>query len=953
MLNVIIHRKLQFTAAIALAFLVAAATVWPMRLYTEDHTYLSGLNIDSVSEEVTEDLDAGNYFIAQYDHLQTLEFYVASVTSGTEAYFQLFHRTESGGLELVAEETVELPDEVPGYASVSVDADMEFGDTYVFTLCGVDGSRFTVGFESMEEALATGTSPLYSSGFYNDTTKEGLAVQMRLTYRVELSKWPSLVLVVAFLLLALAAGALVGRYYKARPERNAEVTVLQALQRIFTPVTLAVGAAAFIAVWPMKLFDSRLPDILVYETGIVLAVLLILYALWHDRSGVKSVLSIHHLRRNVWHYFIIFCIALIMSCSADYMNATSDLQHAVSMNLIAGLLCMIIYMMGDAKANLNAWVSRVFVIGTIAAVIWYFVNRVPASEADAQMLNAILRTRAFACVMAAIALTATVVTVVQRRLSASRPDAGISKPLIAAVGILAVMLLVFRNTRQWIPLMIGIWAMFYIRYRYWSGRLRLLQDLCEGIVLDFLFKVAYTMLHRYYMAYRFSRFSMHFHTVTVTAYYLTIVAAAALTLFVWKYRESAGMRFKERMAHLWKEAFLLGLVGAYMLMTLTRSGIGAFAILVVIAAIACALPLPGRHDAALPCGGAAAPEKEAGGTAPAQAGVSMKETAGPAAKTPMHTAGAAGASRETAGTGETAPAAGRGAFGRAFRALCAMALTVLLTFPLAFTGQRLISTVYAHPERFEDLETYDDWLVRNVTWNCTRFMNIEIFLRDFGDRVIGGELGSALYYGMGWEEAQTYRTSELDSASDVLYEEVGQLASANETAAGLLLTSADETAAGLLLTSDRNGYNEGLLESGDASNGRVAMYIAYLQNLNLTGHDVMWLTMENGETTTHAHNIILQVAYDCGVPTGLIFLAVLVLLFAASYRYALKVRTDDPAEKDEAGGDYRRSRYALMSFLLMTGFCVIGMVEWIFHFSNPFTIAVLFARAPVLFPERE
>ena len=945
MLNTIIHKRTAAIAAVFCALLTALATIWPMQLYTEDHTYTSGLDPVRISDEVTEDLDAGEYFTAQHDHLQTLEFYVNSIISGEEARVQLFHVGENSAIEILAEEVVNLPAEVPGYASVPIDADLVVGDTYVYTVRGSDGSRFTVAYESAADAEETGKAAQYQVGFYNDTSIEGVALKTRLTYTVTLSLIPSLLRAAVYVAAAALVILALVLLFALRPAWNGETTILRALQVILTPVILLAGVISFLAVWPMKLFDSRLLDILVYETGILTAVLIGLYALWHDRTGLPEGLTRQKMPDSIRHYAIIVCIALMLDASADYMNATTELVHNSSMHRIVILLSLIILFMGKAAWNGSAVTCTVALVCVVSGVIYCASAHLPATDPDYVLGNEVIYTRALACSLAAVAAASVLVMLIEAFRRKEKAPAGFSRLAAGSAVLLAVLLLLFRNTRLWIPLLIAMWAMFYLRYRRWEGRTRLLEDLCKGILLDFICKVAYSMLHRYYMAYRFSRFSMHFHTVTVTAYYLVIAAAAALVLFIMKWRETDGLPVRPRIACIWKETVLLGFAGSYMLMSLTRSGIGAAAILVVLAAF-CTAGMVKKYDSpAINDSADRAVSPEQGAPSPAV----QAETA------------EAGAAVQTDGPG--APSRNAGAFVTAgqrvksgFAALGAIALAVICAFPMVFSGQRLISTAYGQPERFEDIETYDDWLVRNVTWNCTRFMNVEIFLRDFGDRILGGDIGSNLYYSLNWNVPQGYRTSQREDGEEeeerglLIADSAAVLASADEAQAGAILAARGAGSGSSALRASEYAVvasmsevatleeDNGALQTGDLTNGRMALYLTYFENLNLTGHDVMGVTLESGEVAVHAHNVILQAAFDCGIPTGVVFLAVLVLLLALSFRYALR--------------GWRTDRYSLLPFLLLTGFLVIGMVEWIFHFSNPFTIVVLFAIAPILFPER-
>ncbi len=876
MLRTVIQKKNAVYAGLLIVLAVALATIWPMRLYREDHTFASGLDPVQVSDAVTEDEDAGEYFTAQYDHLQILKFYVNSVQTGSKAQFQLFRVLDNGAMELTAEEEVTLPDEVPAYAAVSVDADLVPGDTYVYTVRGLEGSRFTVGFESQAEALASGKAPLYQTGFYHDSGIDGAALKTSLQYRIAETKGPSMVRGLGYTAVFAAAFLLVFLFFRKFPERNTVTSVLRAMQTGLTPAAILVFGLAFVAVWPLRLFDGRIPDILIYEAGVLLGAGWCLYGLWHSREEIPDLVNESLARKNIWHYGIIVCIALIMSKSADYMNATNDYIHDTAMAWIVVLICLITLLMGDIASNCNAKTAAVTVVSVLLAVIYSVHSRIPAAEdAEAAWKNSVTTSRAAACAAAAVAVTSLICMLADRIRRKQKPLTGVRKGLLAVVVVFTVWILIFRNTRLWTPLLAGIWLLFYLRYRFWTGKDRFLQDLCEGILLDFAFKVAYTMLHRYYLAYMYSRFSMHFHTPTVTAYYLVIVCAAAVTLFVRKLRESAGLDLRGRMARTWKEAFFLGLACSYMAMSLTRSGIGILALLLLIAAFYLGNLGPGKKSP----------------------GFRLKTGA---------------------------------------KTLLSFLLVLVLTFPVAFTGQRLISTVYAHPQRFTELEPYDDWVLRNVTWNCTAFMNVEIFIRDFGDRILGGEIGSKIYYGNEWNVPQGYRTADLRQTAAPVQDVM--LASADKSglpASGKML---GQPAAPMLLATQAE-LEAGSIDTGDLSNGRMGLYLAYLKRLNWTGHDEMGVPLESGEIAVHAHNIFLQTAYDSGIPAGVLLLAVVLGVWGTALSYAKK--------------QGKKDGYALLPFLLATGFGLTGMVEWIFHFSNPYTIVMLFAMAPLLLPDKE
>lgn len=130
-------------------------------------------------------------------------------------------------------------------------------------------------------------------------------------------------------------------------------------------------------------------------------------------------------------------------------------------------------------------------------------------------------------------------------------------------------------------------------------------------------------------------------------------------------------------------------------------------------------------------------------------------------------------------------------------------------------------------------------------------------------------------------------------------------------------------------------YLESLDNAYDRTGGRMDIYMAYLKNLNLTGHDEIALAAEK-ETYVHAHNAFLQVAHDYGIFTGIAFLLVGLCALIRSFTYARNKSVD--------------SLFTLLPFTVIIAFGVASLTEWTFHPSVPFTLALFLMQAPLLSP---
>ena len=905
-----IKKKTAFIYVILISALLFGSTFFPLRLYHENVLIAGSGEIAQVSDVIDAGRDAGDYFLAQRSHLQYMEIRIEEILNGEKMIVQLFGHAKSGGFELLAEEKIPFPESGNGFVRVPIDVDLTEGEEYVFTLRGYEDAEFRTAYEVVDLS-GNPAVPAYRLGFYQDTGIAGVAVITKFGYRVPLGNRKTAAAAGAILLLAGVLLAAVVLYYKNRPEKNVQITLHRVLQCTLTPAVILTGAVAAAAVWPMQLFDDRLADIITYETGIAVFVFTCLYALWHKQGEEEAGIKKTALAALMPHLAIIVMIACVFDQCAKYMNALNDFEHHRSEAMIISLISAIILVMGWRRENLDhssagrigldsmaqmkrtaEWtrillnICPLLVIAAGAPVgrNYYIAQRTGTEDPQFEIINEVLRYQIVSRVMLAAAVFCILAAAVRAAIHYKRSGAAKKTGkrdlfqwiLYIITVVFFVMLYINSYGRQWITELIVMYALLFCAYLLWEEREQWLRDLSAGIILNFLCMAVYSMLHRYYFAYYYSRFSMHFHTVTVTAYYLLLPEAAALTLLLLKWREldrEAGLTGFAKMRTLWKELLLFGIVTSYLLMSLSRAGIFIAFLLIVASAF-------------------------------------------------------------------FVFSFGKGGLVRPVIRLFAMALALLIVFPMIFTGQRIISTVVRQPERFEALEPYPDAILRNPSWDSRWFMSIEVFTEMLLDRVIGGP-ASALS-----EKIKSGNDGQWVENDPKLSGEYGALFPSGEggnadTQTGkrknsLLFARANRIPAkGSRLLAADPGWEMSGLEEGDYSNGRLELYRAYLDEIEMTGHSYMGATLPNGDLAVHAHNIFLQTAFDSGIPTGIMLLVFGLVLLAGALRYYFtRVGKGD--------------RYCLLPVLVVTGFGLTGMVEWIFHFCNPFTVMLMMSILPVL-----
>ena len=158
----------------------------------------------------------------------------------------------------------------------------------------------------------------------------------------------------------------------------------------------------------------------------------------------------------------------------------------------------------------------------------------------------------------------------------------LAKPAYGYAGLLGVffaMSITFRNGRWWTVAMVVAFTLFYLSYGMWEHKERLLVNVARGVVIQFIISTGYCLLHRPYVTFRNARYTHNFHTVTITATYLTMVECVAIVILLAKLAKS------RKLKDTWKELVFFGVVSSYMIFTMARTAFLAVGVMVVFALV--------------------------------------------------------------------------------------------------------------------------------------------------------------------------------------------------------------------------------------------------------------------------------------------------------------------------------------------------------------------------------
>ncbi len=234
-----------------------------------------------------------------------------------------------------------------------------------------------------------------------------------------------------------------------------------------------------------------------------------------------------------------------------------------------------------------------------------------------------------------------------------------------------------------------------------------------------------------------------------------------------------------------------------------------------------------------------------------------------------------------------------------------MMSAVIVCMPVTFTMQRTVPALVSDPYVYE-IESYVDDALRGRKLDSVEFMRVGRFIDVFAEKIFGIPEGTFDIYGEIAEYERTHEKEEAHGGAELTEKEKAEEAQEAEEA-----------------------------EDEDYTNGRLDIFRSYIEQLNMTGHEEMGALLADGEIATHAHNIYLQVAYDHGIPVGILFVLAGVGTFIASCLYYHK-------KKDKI-------TYAALPAVVTIAVAVAGLVEWIFHLSNPCGFILMLVITPLLF----
>lgn len=904
----------------AFAFVIAVITfaiiisIFPLRIWNDIRTEVGGGTENGCTQGIDSTHDAIQDFVAQYDRIDSISVHVNELTKGRYMHITFW---DVDNWRVMYEETIDLAaKELPGYVDIPLGLDLEVGGNYriIFT---VWHATYVLGTESVEGS----TNPAIGAFYYQDTMVEESHLLAKYNYKVPMAKTMSLTLMIMVFMIGCALTGVTRTLCKEA--RNQYITIGRVCQYVLNPIVILIYAVLAVMVFPLKTFDDRAADICFYELGLILAFITAIYVINHKRkdsivtvlkscdlaSDKKGFLGNMPLFDKVMSCIQMVFIALSLVYAAQYMNDLYDIYHSISERQMVLCLLLVTVCFQSKKELISLQNIVLTIIGAASGFYYYHQNKLPVSEKEYDLHNLILKLTIAIVVVAAI-LLADYIRYLFRLVTkkAVRSSASITIYGIFVIVFFAC-LIILRNTRWWGVVLALVFAVMYIRMNCADRSAHWNTIATGGLILNIIYTIGYCLLFRYFTGFVMGRYSMQFHTVTVTAEYLTIMQVMAAALLLAKVASGSKIsRLKDFIAYVFKEMILFGVISAYMIFTLSRTGYLA-AIVTIIVLILMVTLREGR---------------DAGKTLLRGILVCIVSVviAFPMTFTLQRIIPVMVGHPYFYEVEDAAPSA-RG--GRDFDDYKYMSVERFYSL----FRQKILGVSATEYNFVDDPYNYDE--------------NGNYLYDEDGNPVTGEVIG----YHMG-TDADMCADSYIDKMS-------------GDDGAGRLIASSTDgmyvAEAAIVVGSENSDVqDDSSFEEGDEafdeseegeenaeavddySNGRIDIWKAYIKELNLTGHDEMGAVAEDGELLAHAHNVYIQVAYDHGIIAGILFGLLIVAGIAFSGVY------------------YFRNKglfAATVPFAVITGFAIAGLTEWNFQLCNPMTVALMLLLPVIMFKRRK
>jgi len=801
-----VSRNKAISYIIIIISVLLLLAVWPTKLIRYSVTAKSDEVIAKESDPISVEYNLTQMFEGIGGRLESVDLYVCNDMSGQIITFRLYDQEHKQVYEQFY--TVDEDFIAPGFINIPIRYSLVDKNEYSFIVEGLTQELYLA-----YEDRTTTTSPVNFYMAYGGAEVPEYDVIIRYNVSKPFGTVGVVVWIVALGIVSAVA------FFALKRIKDKEVALRTVFRVTINPILVFAAVCVVYVVLIMRLFGPDTKNNLFVTMGFLMLIFVVgciinFADISIDIEKIKTV--------DIKKYLQIVSIATVIWYCYEYMNGLYDIFHYYSMCKFLIAFCFVLIFTFSNKEIFNIPNAVWLIAGPI---IGYYIAQSHAGEPEAGELYRLYGWLVAVGGFVAVNIVYTLVRFAKGKVCAAK----LNLFFVIPFAIFGTGISLLANTRYWVWILVGICVLTMFRLVFWEKREQFSANICLGILLNFYMMVWYSINHRVYYYYQFYRYPMGYHTVTVTAYYVSLIICAAL---VWLYSKT---KEGKKLIDLIPQLFTLGMAGTFLLLTMSRTGFlstGAVVLLFVIVVTA----------------------------------VSDEEKK-------------------------------RRLF---WKTLGIMVVAVLYMFPVTYALVDIGPRIANDPITYE-YEYRDFTFTEGMPYSDASYMTIEQFAREFSKKVFGVNLDA--------------------------------LASSNDKKTIDIINEIDPFVMKAYASDGQSDLDD---EDNDISNGRFDIFRSYIKEWNLWGHDIMGAELPDGEIAVHAHNTFLQVIHDHGLVFGIYFVIFMMYVFVLGIKRAIKY-TDG---------------YEMLMPVIMIGFCVASMVEWILHLCNPFGFTLFLSMMPLVLAEK-
>ncbi|MGN0156605.1 MAG: hypothetical protein ACI39N_05105 [Lachnospiraceae bacterium] len=532
--------------------LIAFLAIWPGGLIKKTAVSKSNEVVATESEAVNVEHNVTQMFVAQGTTLGSVDLYVCNQMQGETITFRLYDASYTELFNVFYE--VKENEELPGFVHIPVGYDLIVDQEYYYTLEGLSADLY-VNYEDTYESTSVANGIMSYAG----EEVPGYNVIIRYNYT---SAFSLLERLLAGMTLAIVAGLLaflIKLLFGKGILKDKEVQIQTVEKVVLTPVIAVVTILTILCIFPGRKFGTGAVNYAFYGISVLMLAAFLLYLIYRKRGNESRLLDKNEFIKRIPHYLQTICFAGLLWSCFEYMNGLYEIHHSYAVAKILIWFFLSVIATFDKKEILHFG----NLLWLIAGSIWAYLQAKPYIGVEEQ--GELHKLYAYVIIVGGFVLLNTLLTIIRlirKKETGKQPNLLFSLLYTA----LFVFLIVFRNTRTWpilIAVMIGIFA---FRMSVWKQSDKLMENFCNGIILNFLLMVLFSLWHRPFHYYIYYRYNMIYHTVTMTAVHISLAMAAVFVKVCAKYQKTGKVK------EILPELFLFGMTSSYLIFTLSRTG---------------------------------------------------------------------------------------------------------------------------------------------------------------------------------------------------------------------------------------------------------------------------------------------------------------------------------------------------------------------------------------------